>query len=65
MSSVDANGNLNIGLREHTVFPEIVAEHVKYIFGLQITVVTDSPSREAAEALYRGLGFPLQKNEDK
>ncbi len=64
VSSVDSNGNLNIGIKDHTVFPEIVAEQVKYIFGLQITVVSKASSKEDAEKLFRGLGFPLQKRED-
>jgi large subunit ribosomal protein L5 len=61
-SSVDANGNLNIGLKEHIVFPEISPENIKYIFSFQITVVTNAKNREKGEALFRFLNFPIVNN---
>ena len=60
--SIDKNGNLTIGIKEHIVFPEVSSENVRRIFGLEITVVTNAKTREEAEKLYRLLGFPL-KNE--
>lgn len=63
VSTVDSNGNLNIGITDHTVFPEIIAERVKYIFGLQVTVVTTAKNKEDAEFLFRELGFPLKKSD--
>ncbi|MBI4059442.1 50S ribosomal protein L5 [Candidatus Giovannonibacteria bacterium] len=60
-SSLDEAGNLTIGIREHIVFPEIIGEDVKTIFGLEITIVTNAPSREAALELYQALGFPFTK----
>lgn len=64
LSSIDANGNLNIGIKEHTVFPEIVAERVRTIFSFQVTVVSSAKDRTSAEKLYRGLGFPLKKENE-
>lgn len=58
---VDTNGNLNLGIREHSIFPEINVEHIKDIFGLQVTVTTTAGTRERGLALLRGLGFPLRK----
>ncbi len=63
LSSIDTRGNLNIGIKEHVVFPEIVAEHTKHIFPMQVTVVPKTGSREAAEKMYRALGFPIVKDE--
>ncbi|MEN8252218.1 MAG: 50S ribosomal protein L5 [Patescibacteria group bacterium] len=60
---IDSNGNLNVGIKEHTIFPEIVAERVKNPFGFQVTVVSTADNKEDAEKLYRVLGFPLQKEE--
>jgi len=60
---IDASGNLNIGIKEHMIFPEIVAENVKNPFSFQITVVSTADNKESGEALYRVLGFPLQKEE--
>ena len=62
-SVIDNSGNLNIGIKEHTIFPEIVAEQVKNPFGFQITVVSTTNNKDDAEKLYRVLGFPLQKEE--
>ena len=63
LSAVDSHGNLNIGIKEHTVFPEILPENVKNIMSLQVTIVTNSGNREKGEALYRMLGFPIAVDE--
>lgn len=58
---VDERGNLTIGLREHTVFPETSDEDLKDVFGLAITIVTTAGSRERGLALFRALDFPFRK----
>ena len=63
MRSIDDGGNLNIGIKEHVIFPEIVAEQVKNPFGLQVTVVSTANNKEEAQKLFKLLGFPLQKEE--
>jgi len=63
LKNFDAKGNLNFGIREHSIFPEITYETLKDIFGLQVTVVTkNSQSREQGISLLRMLGFPLKKS---
>ena len=64
-TSVDSYGNLNIGLRDHTMFPEIIPEKVQTVFGLQVTVTTTAKTKEEGVELFRTLGFPLRKKEDK
>jgi large subunit ribosomal protein L5 len=59
LKNVDAGGNLTIGIREHTVFPEISPEHVKVNFGLQVTIVPSLRDREKALELYKELKIPL------
>ena len=62
--SIDKTGNLTIAAKEHIVFPEIMPEKVKFIFGLEVTVVTTAKSREEGLELLRLLGFPItQANE--
>ncbi len=61
---IDKSGNLNIGIKEHTIFPEIFAESVKNPFSFQITLVSTADNKEDAEKLYRALGFPLQKEDE-
>lgn len=59
-SSVDQSGNLNIGINEHTTFPEILAEKVKNIFSLQVTIVTSAKNRQEGTELFKKMGFPLK-----
>lgn len=58
--AVDNGGSLNIGLKEHTIFPEISPERVKHIFGMQITISTNAHSQEEGLELFKLLGFPLK-----
>src|SRR3989344_3020017 len=58
ISNVDSYGNLNIGIREHNVFPEITYESLKDIFGVQMTVATTAKNQKEGMALFRKLGFP-------
>ena len=57
---IDKGGNLNIGIKEHLIFPEIAHEDVRYIFGLEVAVVTNAKKREEAVELFRLLGFPIK-----
>lgn len=58
---VDKSGNMTIAIKEHIVFPEILPEKVKSIFGLEITVVTTAKNKEEGLELLRLLGFPIKK----
>mgnify|MGYP001563702950 CR=1 FL=1 len=58
--NIDQHGNLNLGIREHTIFPEVTYETLKDIFGLQVTVTTDAKTHDRGVALFKTLGFPLQ-----
>jgi len=58
--SLGKEGNLTIGIKEHIVFPEILPEKVKTIFGLEITVVTSAKAREEGLELLKLLGFPIK-----
>lgn len=63
-SSVDGDGNLNIGMKEQLIFPEILPEQVKTIFGLEITIVTNVRNRENGLELFKLLGFPMESVEN-
>ena len=58
--SVDPQGNLTIGFREHIAFPEIKSDEVEKIHGLQVTIVTSAKSRAEGLELFKLLGFPFQ-----
>lgn len=56
---IDRNGNISIGFKDQSVFPEINPEASKYNFGLEITLVSNIRDREEAIAFYREKGLPL------
>jgi large subunit ribosomal protein L5 len=61
LKSIDEKGNLNYGIRDHSIFPEISREQNPLTFGLEVTFVTNAKSRDQAIKLYEFLSFPLQK----
>lgn len=58
--SFDGKGNLTIGVKEHIVFPEMIGEDVRSIFGFEATVVTTAHSRKEGISLLKHLGFPIR-----
>jgi large subunit ribosomal protein L5 len=61
-SAIDEMGNISIGFKEHTVFPETSDEDAKDVFGLAITIVTTAKNKKEAESFFRHLGLPLQES---
>ncbi len=61
ISSIDKEGNITLGLVEHTVFPEIAPENISQFFGMEITIATTSKNKEEGEKLLKQLGFPFKK----
>ena len=55
----DQGGNYSFGLKEHTIFPEILAEYMPYTVGMDIVLVTSASTRDEAYALLKGFGFPF------
>lgn len=58
--AIDEMGNITIGFKEHTVFPETADEEAKDIFGLAVTITTTAKNKKEAEAFLRHLGLPLK-----
>jgi len=63
--SVDKEGNLNIGIKEHIAFPEIKADEIEKLHGLEVTVVTTAKTKKEGLALLKALGFPFKDKEEK
>lgn len=59
--AIDSLGNITIGVKEHTIFPETSDEDLKDVFGLAITIVTTAKGKKEAEAFFRHIGVPLQE----
>ncbi len=60
VKAIDDMGNITIGIKEHTIFPETSDEDLKDVFGFAITIVTSASSKAEAEAFFRHLGLPLR-----
>jgi large subunit ribosomal protein L5 len=58
--AVDPRGNLTIGIKEDSIFPEIIYETTKDVFGLETTITTTANTAEEGEELLRAIGFPLK-----
>ncbi|MFZ5391115.1 MAG: 50S ribosomal protein L5 [Patescibacteria group bacterium] len=59
--SIDKQGNLTIGFKEHVVFPEIRADEIESLHGLEVTIVTSGQQRDLTLRLFELLGFPFSK----
>jgi large subunit ribosomal protein L5 len=59
--SFDGRGNYTLGIKEHTIFPEINTDEVENIHGLDVTFVTSAETDEEAYALLKEFGMPFQK----
>jgi len=59
-SVVDQHGNLNLGLTEQTLFPEIEYDKIDKVRGLQVTVVTTAKDKNEGMVLFQKLGIPFK-----
>ncbi len=60
-SSFDENGNYSIGIKEHTIFPEVNPNTTKGIRSLQVVVVSNSGDKEKSKKLLSMVGLPFGK----
>ncbi|MEM1202115.1 MAG: 50S ribosomal protein L5 [Acidobacteriota bacterium] len=60
--SFDGRGNYTLGIKEHTIFPEVDTSRVDSIKGLNITIVTTADNDEQSRFLLRELGMPFARN---
>lgn len=59
INSFDGQGNYNLGIVEHIIFPEIDYGKVDRIRGFQVTMVTSTKSDQEALRLLQLLGMPF------
>lgn len=57
----DGRGNYNMGLKEHTIFPEINYDKVDKVRGMNITICTSAENDAEGRALLESFGFPFRK----
>ncbi len=61
LKSFDERGNLTIGIKEQIIFPEILPEKAKTIFGFEITIATTAKKKEEGIELLKLMGFPIKR----
>lgn len=61
---IDKAGTFSYGFKEHIVFPEIKADEVEHIHGLELAISTTAKSKAECYFLLKYLGFPFVINEE-
>ncbi|MDD2257981.1 MAG: 50S ribosomal protein L5 [Patescibacteria group bacterium] len=59
--AVDRTGNLTVGFKDYSAFPEVRIEDIDKVFGLEVSIATTAKNREEGLELFRLLGFPFKK----
>jgi large subunit ribosomal protein L5 len=58
--NLDGHGNLNIGIAEQILFPEIDYDKIDKVRGLEVTIVTNAKDNQKAQKLFGTLGIPFE-----
>jgi len=60
-NSFDGRGNYSLGLREQSIFPEIIYDDIDKVKGMNVIFTTNAKTDEEAAELLRLLGMPFEK----
>ncbi|MGH7985578.1 MAG: 50S ribosomal protein L5 [Candidatus Binataceae bacterium] len=58
--SFDGRGNYSLGLREHTIFPELNLDKIEKVKGMTISINTTAHSDFEGMTLLKALGMPFR-----
>jgi large subunit ribosomal protein L5 len=61
----DRRGNYTLGIKDHTIFPEIDTSTLVKIRSLQIVINTSARNDEEGMVLLEGLGMPFERSKNK
>ncbi len=61
-SSFDGRGNLNLGIKEQIIFPEIDYDKIDKIRGLDISIATTAKTDDEGRALLKLMGMPFRES---
>jgi large subunit ribosomal protein L5 len=59
----DGQGNYTVGIKEHTIFPELEYGMVDKVRGFELTFVTSAKTDEHGRMLLTTLGLPFSKEQ--
>lgn len=57
---LDGHGNYALGIRDHTIFPEVPSVEAGKIFGFQVQLKTTAKRDDVARAMLKAVGMPFQ-----
>ena len=57
----DGRGNFTMGIKEHTIFPELDIDKVELVKGMNVTVCTTAKTDKEGKTLLELLGMPFKK----
>lgn len=57
----DGRGNFTLGIREHSIFPELEIDKIEHVKGMNITIVTSANTDKEGKMLLDLLGMPFKK----
>ncbi|MGA2410776.1 MAG: 50S ribosomal protein L5 [Candidatus Binataceae bacterium] len=58
--SFDGRGNYSLGVREHTIFPELNLDKIEKVKGMTISITTTAASDFEGMTLLKALGMPFR-----
>lgn len=61
----DRQGNYTVGFKDQLAFPEIKAESIEQLHGLEVVIQTSAGSVDEGYELLSLMGFPLQEKKGK
>lgn len=56
----DGRGNYSLGIREHTIFPELNLDRIESVKGMTVSIITTARSDFEGHLLLRALGMPFR-----
>lgn len=56
----DGRGNYTLGIKEHTIFPEINYDAIEQTKGMNITIVTNASTDKESRTLLKIMGMPFR-----
>lgn len=62
-TKLDGHGNYSIGLRDHSIFPEVPAPDAGKIFNMQIVITTTANTDEEGKVLLKEMGMPFKRSD--
>lgn len=57
----DGRGNYTVGIKEHTIFPEIEMDKIDKAVGMNISLITTAQTDKEGKMLLKLLGMPFKK----